>query len=462
MGNDFELLSFATYSDFVDWDVKQFFFQNIVSSYPIEKLGKHLIHQTEKIQPSTSPNKAFGILGVSNKKGMFDKGILMGKEVSQKYHVVENGWLAYNPYRINVGSIGIKTTAQTGKYISPAYVVFSCAETLVPEFALLLIKSNVFNLLIKGSTTGTVRQTLGFDRLAEISAPIPSKEEQEKLLSEYYKLSKRNKLLNEEANSFFADSLFKIQCMLSAFEKEVTRYKKNDTLLRIIGFPSTTRWEVDYIYKEGVIESIVDSFKYPEKSIGELQRQSLFGLSIKASVDKNHDMIPVLRMSNIQSGEIQYDDLKYLPHDCAVTDNEPDKWILKKGDFLITRTNGSKGLVGKSAVFDDDGTYTYASYLIRYRFDTNMVLPEYVNIVFMTPLVREQIAVMRRQGGGQYNLNSDEINSICIPVPDISKQEKIIQQYQDNLIETKRMRMQAKDSIDSAKNYFEKILFSEN
>lgn len=72
-----------------------------------------------------------------------------------------------------------------------------------------------------------------------------------------------------------------------------------------------------------------------------------------------------------------------------------------------------------------------ASYLIRYRFDTTIVLPEYVNILFMTPLVREQIAVMRRQGGGQYNLNSDEIGAIRIPVPSIPIQEQIIKKFFD-------------------------------
>lgn len=59
----------------------------------------------------------------------------------------------------------------------------------------------------------------------------------------------------------------------------------------------------------------------------------------------------------------------------------------------------------------------------------------------MTPLVREQIAVMRRQGVGQYNLNSDEINAIQIPVPeDIAIQRKIIQLYKDSLIESKKFR----------------------
>ena len=179
------------------------------------------------------------------------------------------------------------------------------------------------------------------------------------------------------------------------------------------------------------LETIYNSFKYQEYCINDLQKESLFGLSVKASLDKKNGMIPVLRMSNVINGELDFSTLKYLPADCASTEKEPQKWILRKGDFLITRTNGSKDLIGKAAVFNSDETYTYASYLIRYRFDTTIVLPEYVNILFMTPLVREQIAVMRRQGGGQYNLNSDEIGAIRIPVPSIPIQEQIIKKFFD-------------------------------
>ena len=52
-----------------------------------------------------------------------------------------------------------------------------------------------------------------------------------------------------------------------------------------------------------------------------------------------------------------------------------------------------------------------------------------MNILFMLPIVRKQIAVMRRQGGGQYNLNSDEIRAIKIPIPPIAKQKAIIKKY---------------------------------
>lgn len=135
-------------------------FAKILSKYPVEELGKHLIHQTEKIQLSDEPTKEFTILGVSNKIGMFDGSTEKGSKIKQKYHVVKDNWLAYNPYRINVGSIGIKTPNLKGSYISPAYVVFSCKDTILPEYLWLMMKSDFFNKLIKDSTTGSVRQTL--------------------------------------------------------------------------------------------------------------------------------------------------------------------------------------------------------------------------------------------------------------------------------------------------------------
>lgn len=181
---------------------------------------------------------------------------------------------------------------------------------------------------------------------------------------------------------------------------------------------------------QGKLEKVYKSFKYPSYEISQLQKESLFGLSSKASLTQKDGMIPMLRMPNIVNGEIDCSQLKYLPKSSATTANEPNKWLLKKGDFLINRTN-SKELVGKSAIFNLDGDYTYASYLIRYRFDTSLVLPEYVNILFMLPLVRKQIDAVSRQTAGQCNINSDEIGAIRIPVPSIPIQQEIIKKYFD-------------------------------
>ena len=151
MDNNISLLSTVLFSTIQQWDVKQFFLTQIKSKYVVEELGKHLIHQTEKIQLSDYPDKDFIILGVSNKIGMFDANTERGRKIKQKYHLVKDNWIAYNPYRVNVGSIGIKTPDLKGEYISPAYVVFSCKDTLLPEFLWLMMKSRYFNTLIRDS-----------------------------------------------------------------------------------------------------------------------------------------------------------------------------------------------------------------------------------------------------------------------------------------------------------------------
>lgn len=455
----FTLLSTVLFSKIREWDVKQFFLNGIKSIYPIEKLGSHIIHQTEKVQLSDFPNDEFIILGVSNKLGMFDASIEKGTKIKQKYHIVKDNWIAYNPYRINVGSIGIKNSELKGKYISPAYVVFSCKDTLLPEFLYLLMKSTFFNSLVKDSTTGSVRQTLRFDKLANIKVPIPSVEEQQKLLYAYHATIEEAEENIKQGDAFAEDLLADIQSEVSNFKSENKRSDTASSILQAIPFSSTRRWEVEFILKEGRLDVVRSSFKYKSCSIGELSKESLFGLSIKASLTQKKGMIPVLRMPNIVNGSIDCSELKYLPYKSAVTSKEPDKWLLRKGDFLINRTN-SKELVGKSAVFNLDGTYTYASYMIRYRFDTSLVIPEYVNILFMLPIVRIQIDTLSRQTAGQCNINSDEINSIRIPVPSIEIQQSIIDQYNSAKDGAQSFFERADALREKAESDFENDIFS--
>jgi len=459
MSSNEKLLSTVPYSDFSQWDVKQFFLRHIASKYPVEELGKHLIKQTAKVQLSDDPTKEYVILGVSNKLGMFDASIEKGCKIKQKYHIVENNWIAYNPYRINVGSIGIKTPQLKGCYISPAYVVFSCKDSLIPEYLWLMMKSRFFNKLIKDSTTGSVRQTLHFEKLAAIKAPIPSVEEQKVILNAYHAKFEEAEENIQNAYSYNDGLLMKIQAKVSNYDGSTFKKPDNKSLVQTVPFSETNRWEVAYILKEGKLEKIYKSFKYPEKKVKDLQKESLFGLSLKASLTQKTGMVPMLRMPNIVNGEIECNQLKYLPRHSCGTKKEPDKWLLRKGDFLINRTN-SKELVGKSAVFHLDGEYTYASYVIRYRFDTSIVKPEYVNILFMLPLVREQIDAVSRQTAGQCNINSDEIGAIHIPVPSLNIQEKIVEQYNAAKNGADKYYDQAQECREAATSNFEKTIFS--
>jgi len=121
---------------------------------------------------------------------------------------MQTGWIAYNPYRVNVGSIGIKKTEHKNEYISPAYVVFSCKENLLPEFLFLLFKTKIFNQVINDNITGSVRQNLTIDILKFLEIPLPPLYEQQKLIGNYFENIKEIKFLKLAAETEFEQTVF--------------------------------------------------------------------------------------------------------------------------------------------------------------------------------------------------------------------------------------------------------------
>jgi hypothetical protein len=79
--------------------------------------------QKKSIRAETLPDfDKIDVLGVSNQLGITETDHKKSKDLS-KYLLIEPGDFAYNPYRINVGSIGLVPDGVRG-LVSPAYVVF--------------------------------------------------------------------------------------------------------------------------------------------------------------------------------------------------------------------------------------------------------------------------------------------------------------------------------------------------
>lgn len=88
-----------------------------------------------------------------------------------KYIVVEPLSFAYNPARINIGSIGINDMGYAG-CVSPVYVVFS-AENRYHHFINFLIKRPFFKEELKTRSSGSVRQSLGYKDFGLIKTVYP-------------------------------------------------------------------------------------------------------------------------------------------------------------------------------------------------------------------------------------------------------------------------------------------------
>jgi type I restriction enzyme S subunit len=99
------------------------------------------------------------------------------------------GRFVYNPYRINVGSIGLSAPSQNG-ICSPAYVVFEPTERINPHFLRFFLKSARANQRINfHGNRGSVRSALRFEDLCKIEIPLPPIEEQQRVLATIEKLA---------------------------------------------------------------------------------------------------------------------------------------------------------------------------------------------------------------------------------------------------------------------------------
>jgi restriction endonuclease S subunit len=166
--------AFAVYwKDFERWDVK-FFNTRIKSSYPIVRFAPYITEHIERKILNDFSETSFRILGVTNTGGIFHAYDCLGEEINQPYKLVDSGDLAYNPYRVNIGSIGVVPPELGGNYISPAYVVFATdSSRLLSEYLFLVLKSEWYNPILRAATAGSVRQNLTFDLLGTLEFPLP-------------------------------------------------------------------------------------------------------------------------------------------------------------------------------------------------------------------------------------------------------------------------------------------------
>ncbi len=449
MNNRFSYLNFIKFSQLNLWDCKRYTISIVNSKYPIVKLSDYIQEENSKIKPFENPEEEYEILGVSNKTGLFDAYIEKGSKINQPYKIVKDGFLAYNPYRINVGSIGLKTENQKYKYISPAYVVFSCKKGLLPEFLYILFRTNKFNELIRDNTTGSVRQTLSFTSMGNINIPLPNEDEQKRLI-QLYKQAENQAEQNINNSIKCKDQIINI--LFAKLGLKLNTYKKSNKTLMFTDFKNIKRW--DYEYNKFFSQKIIDfGNKYKPVKFGSCVNLYQYGTSNKASTEISG--YPVLRMNNIIDGMLDISDLKYIN---TLKVNEIKNLKLKKGDLLFNRTN-SKELVGKLCVFDKDDDYIFASYLIKIELDTNKANPYYINYLFNSPILRTQIDATSRQVTGQANINTEELSNFLIPLPPLNIQNELVEQLNKIHLECNKLKLDAKNNKCNSLNLFEKELF---
>lgn len=145
-----------------------------------ERLGEYISEYSVR----NKANEDIQVYSVTNTNGFcteyFDKDVASKDQTN--YKIVPKGYFAYNPSRINVGSIDCQSV-EDRVIVSPLYVVFKADERVDNNYLLHYLKSDIGKKYINELASGSVRANLKFSILQEFPFPMIPIEEQKKKMA---------------------------------------------------------------------------------------------------------------------------------------------------------------------------------------------------------------------------------------------------------------------------------------
>ena len=147
------------------------------------KSNSHIGDFIEQTSKRNKTSAVQNVLSVSNRQGFIQQSEQfenrsVASDDTSNYKIVERNDFAFNPARINVGSIARLTTFDRG-IVSPMYICFRTKDNLFPEYLDYCFESKYFFTEIQKRLEGSVRQCLSFEGLCNIPLCIPAVEVQQ-------------------------------------------------------------------------------------------------------------------------------------------------------------------------------------------------------------------------------------------------------------------------------------------
>ena len=183
---------FVYYDDFSIEELEECEIGLIPKEWDLLSLGEVTTQIKEKV--GNNDYKVFSAVNTGNlilSEDYFDKQVF-SKSI-EKYIVVKQKEFAYNPARVNIGSIGRNDFDYDG-CVSPVYVAFKVEEGY-ENFVNMFIKSKRFNQWVVTLASGSVRQTLNYTDFSMIKIAYPPKDLIEKfniIYESYYEVINHN------------------------------------------------------------------------------------------------------------------------------------------------------------------------------------------------------------------------------------------------------------------------------
>ena len=323
------------------------------------------------------------VYSVTNSQGFCTE--YFGKEVASKdkttYKIVPRGYFAYNPSRINVGSIDWQRH-EDRVIVSPLYNVFAVSDKMDKQYLYYFLRSDIGRQMIQAKAAGSVRDNLKIEMLKEMTVPDITVDEQRRCAAVLDRLHGVIVLRQQQLASL--DTLIKAR-FVELFGDPVTNP---------IGWPVHQLSEfIEFLTSgsRGWAQYFTDDGEY------------------------------FITIKNVKNCRITLDDVQHIvPPDNA----EAKRTKVQEGDLLISITAdlGRTGVVTKEIA--EHGGYIN-QHLTCIRVNKNKLNPLYV-AYFMERDAGKRQFQSKNQSAVKAGLNFNSINTLRLLVPPLERQNDFV------------------------------------
>jgi type I restriction enzyme S subunit len=255
------------------------------------------------------------VMGVSKVEGIVPMEERIIAADRSRYKLVSKNWFAYNPMRLNIGSIA-RWQGERDILVSPDYVVFRCIDDqdhgIAPDFLDHFRKSDHWQDFVNESGIGSVRVRIYYKDIAQLELHFPKLAEQQKIAD---CLSSLDELIAAQARKVDALKTHKKGLMQQLFPRE----GETQPRLRFPEFRDAGEWEKDSL--GNLCARIMDGTHFSPKS--------------------KEGPRPYLTSKNIKEGRIDLSNLSYISEEEHA--DIFSKCPVMSGDVLLTKDGANTG-----------------------------------------------------------------------------------------------------------------------
>ena len=278
---------------------------------------------------------------------------------------------------------------------------------------------------IRRLSSGTTFAEISGKRFSEIAIPLPSIEEQRRIVA---KLEELKPLVDQ-----FGEAYDK----LSELEADFPRKLKASILQAAMQGKLVPQLDT-----EPAVEQIgpapahtEETFELPEKwkwvKMSDISASIRYGYTASANTSGN---VKLLRVTDLQDSQVNWNTVPC----CEIDSEDLPRFKLEKYDIVIARS----GSVGKSFVVDHLDTSkscVFASYLIRIRLNSEaQVNISFIKYYLNSPFYWQSISLSSR-GTTLKNVNAQQLGGLLVPLPPLEEQRRIVERIEQLFAEVDKM-----------------------